>query len=126
MGIIGYGYWGPNLNRNFHELPDSDVVVVADLKDEQLKRVKIKYPQSSQNISCSSAIINCFFPWYCQPSLLKELIKLKAQVYKLKVSVNWNPKLLTTELPPPLKYKNISPEEFIISFRSELNLLSNR
>lgn len=47
IGIIGYGYWGPNLNRNFHELPNSEVVVVSDLKDEQLKRVKIKYPQST-------------------------------------------------------------------------------
>lgn len=28
IGVIGYGYWGPNLVRNFAELPDAKVVTV--------------------------------------------------------------------------------------------------
>ena len=44
MGIIGYGYWGPNLARNFYELPSSQLVAIADLKDDQLKRAKSRYP----------------------------------------------------------------------------------
>jgi predicted dehydrogenase len=44
MGIIGYGYWGPNLSRNFHELPNSEVFAISDLKEDQLKRAKSKYP----------------------------------------------------------------------------------
>ncbi|MBI1794935.1 MAG: Gfo/Idh/MocA family oxidoreductase [Chloroflexi bacterium] len=45
VGIIGYGYWGPNLARNFYELPTSDLVAVADRKEDQLKRAQSKYPQ---------------------------------------------------------------------------------
>ena len=45
VGIIGYGYWGPNLARNFYELPSSDLIAVADLKDERLKQCQTKYPQ---------------------------------------------------------------------------------
>ncbi len=30
IGLIGYGYWGPNLARNFHALPDAHLVAVAD------------------------------------------------------------------------------------------------
>jgi predicted dehydrogenase len=44
VGIIGYGYWGPNLARNFHELPSSQLVAIADLRDDQLKRAKPRYP----------------------------------------------------------------------------------
>jgi predicted dehydrogenase len=46
VGIIGYGYWGPNIARNFAELPGSQVAAIADLKDEQLKRAKSKHPQA--------------------------------------------------------------------------------
>lgn len=45
IGVIGYGYWGPNLTRNFYELPSSDVIVIADKKKEQLERAEVKYPR---------------------------------------------------------------------------------
>ena len=32
IGMIGCGYWGPNLTRNFIELPNSEVVIAADLR----------------------------------------------------------------------------------------------
>ena len=44
VGVIGYGYWGPNLARNFNELSGSDLVAIADRKDEQLERARAKYP----------------------------------------------------------------------------------
>ena len=31
IGVIGYGYWGPNLVRNFAELSAARVAAVADL-----------------------------------------------------------------------------------------------
>ena len=31
VGVIGCGYWGPNLTRNFNGLSDCDVIRVADL-----------------------------------------------------------------------------------------------
>ena len=44
VGIIGYGYWGPNLVRNFYETPDCSVVAVSDLRENQLARVRARYP----------------------------------------------------------------------------------
>jgi len=44
VGIIGFGYWGPNLARNFFELTASELVVIADLKQDRLKRVTTNYP----------------------------------------------------------------------------------
>lgn len=43
-GIIGYGYWGPNILRNFQENPDINVDKVCDLSEKRLKTVKEKYP----------------------------------------------------------------------------------
>lgn len=45
VGIVGYGYWGPNLVRNFADLPNSEVVIVADLKKDRLAKMKFSYPQ---------------------------------------------------------------------------------
>lgn len=44
MGVIGYGYWGPNLVRNFGELPGSQVLAVSDLSSERLAKVQALYP----------------------------------------------------------------------------------
>ena len=44
IGVIGYGYWGPNLVRNFSETPGSKVAAVSDLRTEQLAHVQARYP----------------------------------------------------------------------------------
>jgi len=44
VGIIGYGYWGPNLVRNFAELPESKVVEVSDLRSAVLDKAQLRYP----------------------------------------------------------------------------------
>ena len=44
LGVIGYGYWGPNLVRNFAELPAACVRAVADLNIQTLEAVKRRYP----------------------------------------------------------------------------------
>ena len=36
IGVIGCGYWGPKLARNFHELPDAQLAMVSDLRDDRL------------------------------------------------------------------------------------------
>lgn len=45
VGVIGYGYWGPNLARNFAELSSSELVAIADLSDDQIKRAQSKFPE---------------------------------------------------------------------------------
>jgi len=44
LGVIGYGYWGPNLVRNFAELPNAKVGFVSDLRPDRLARVTARYP----------------------------------------------------------------------------------
>jgi len=45
IAVIGCGYWGPNLLRNFIGLPEVGMVAAADLKWKQLDRIKGLYPQ---------------------------------------------------------------------------------
>src|ERR1700716_177352 len=44
VGVIGYGYWGPNLVRNFNEAPGSYVNVVADRNQQRRDAVQRRYP----------------------------------------------------------------------------------
>jgi predicted dehydrogenase len=44
VAIVGVGYWGPNLLRNFFQLDNVDVPVVCDLKEENLEKIKKSYP----------------------------------------------------------------------------------
>ena len=44
VGIIGYGYWGPNLVRNFAETADAKVTAVADMDSKKLELVERRYP----------------------------------------------------------------------------------
>ena len=44
IGVIGYGYWGPNLVRNFTDTPGAKVVAVSDLRLERLAKLQCRYP----------------------------------------------------------------------------------
>ena len=44
IGVIGYGYWGPNLVRNFADIPTVDLRWVCDLQTERLARLRSRYP----------------------------------------------------------------------------------
>ncbi len=45
IGVIGAGYWGPNLIRNIVENPDADLVGIADLDETRLRHLGRRYPQ---------------------------------------------------------------------------------
>jgi len=44
VGVIGCGYWGPNLIRNFNSLNDCTVRVVCDLDPSRLEHMENLYP----------------------------------------------------------------------------------
>lgn len=46
VGVIGYGYWGPNLARNFYDLPSVELVAIADIKEDRLQRAHSLYPDA--------------------------------------------------------------------------------
>jgi predicted dehydrogenase len=43
VGVIGYGYWGPNLVRNFAETEGAEVAAVSDMSVERLLLVKARH-----------------------------------------------------------------------------------
>jgi predicted dehydrogenase len=47
IGIVGYGYWGPNLVRNFAETTGMNLTAVADLDTRKLELVARRYPAVS-------------------------------------------------------------------------------
>jgi predicted dehydrogenase len=44
VGVIGYGYWGPNLVRNFIEAGETCVAGVSDLDPSRLALLRTRYP----------------------------------------------------------------------------------
>lgn len=44
VAVIGYGYWGPNLVRNFWECEDTALVTVCDRDEARLAQVRARYP----------------------------------------------------------------------------------
>jgi len=44
IGVIGYGYWGPNLVRNFAECSGAAVRSVCDARPARLAQVALRYP----------------------------------------------------------------------------------
>ena len=44
FGVIGYGYWGPNVVRNLDSLEDVKVLAVADKSPTARRRVHKAYP----------------------------------------------------------------------------------
>jgi predicted dehydrogenase len=44
IGVIGYGYWGPNLVRNFADCRGAAVRMVCDRAPERLQQVERRYP----------------------------------------------------------------------------------
>jgi predicted dehydrogenase len=44
MAVVGCGYWGPNLIRNFNQLANCNVLTCCDLADDKLSRIKSLHP----------------------------------------------------------------------------------
>lgn len=48
IGVIGVGYWGPNLVRNFSEIEESEVVWVCDMREPRLTYITQNWPHVRQ------------------------------------------------------------------------------
>ena len=44
VGVVGCGYWGPNLIRNFRSLPDCKLKAVCDANEQRLAHMSSLYP----------------------------------------------------------------------------------
>ena len=45
FGVIGYGYWGPNVVRNLNQLEEAEVLAVCDKSPQSRRRAQKAYPQ---------------------------------------------------------------------------------
>ncbi|MFN0171062.1 MAG: Gfo/Idh/MocA family protein [Bryobacteraceae bacterium] len=56
FGVIGYGYWGPNIVRNLNSLASAEVVAICDKKNESLQRARQAYPGVHLTTDCSELL----------------------------------------------------------------------
>jgi predicted dehydrogenase len=45
VGVVGCGYWGPNLIRNLRSLPDCKLRLMCDISQERLSHLRTVYPE---------------------------------------------------------------------------------
>jgi len=45
VGVVGCGYWGPNLIRNFRSLSDCTLKTMCDVSEDRLRHLKTLYPE---------------------------------------------------------------------------------
>jgi predicted dehydrogenase len=56
FGVIGYGYWGPNIVRNLHGVGGCEVVSVCDRNPAALERAQRLYPALNLTNDCSEVL----------------------------------------------------------------------
>jgi predicted dehydrogenase len=56
VAVIGYGYWGPNLVRNFWDLPGCQVWGVSDTRESQLAQAHARYPAITTSLDSHALI----------------------------------------------------------------------
>ena len=56
FGVIGYGYWGPNVVRNLAGLEDSEVLAIAEMSPAARKRAQKAYPGVKVTADASDVI----------------------------------------------------------------------
>jgi predicted dehydrogenase len=57
VGVIGCGYWGPNLIRNFAAMDEVEVTGVADARPERLDFISRRYPGIGQLVTDAAELI---------------------------------------------------------------------
>jgi predicted dehydrogenase len=56
VGVIGLGYWGPNLVRNFLAHKDVKKVVACDIRENRLQLIREKFPAAELTTDCQAVI----------------------------------------------------------------------
>ena len=51
VGVVGLGYWGPNLARNFDRIPGTEVTWLCDSSEEALGRWGAAFPSARTTTS---------------------------------------------------------------------------
>ena len=87
VGVIGLGYWGPNLVRNFSALPDVEKVLACDQRTERLQFIKNKFPaveltnNADDVINGNSDIVVIATPVYTHYNLAKRCLEAGKHIW---------------------------------------------
>ena len=58
VAVIGCGYWGPNLIRNFNQISSCNMLACCDLSEENLTRIRNLYPGIIATTNCQEVLQN--------------------------------------------------------------------
>jgi predicted dehydrogenase len=58
VGVVGCGYWGPNLVRNFRSLPDCRLKLICDISEERIRHLRALYPEVEGSTNLQSFLDN--------------------------------------------------------------------
>jgi len=58
FGVVGYGYWGPNIVRNLEQLEETEVVAVCDKSPASRRRVQKSHPNVYVTDDCGELLSN--------------------------------------------------------------------
>ncbi len=56
IALVGCGYWGPNLARNFSQVDQGDLVLCADVDEQALARLQRQFPQVEMTTDVAAAL----------------------------------------------------------------------
>ena len=56
VGVIGYGYWGPNIVRNFSSIEGAEVRSICDRNEQSLNRARKMYPNIPATQNCEEVL----------------------------------------------------------------------
>ncbi len=70
---VGFGYWGPNLARNIHQIPDAELAFVVDRDESILASVRELYP--------TTQTVNSIEPILADPSVDAVIIATPARTH---------------------------------------------
>jgi predicted dehydrogenase len=56
VAVVGLGYWGPNLARNFDALPEAELRWIVDTSDEQRGAIRPRFPRARLSASLEEAL----------------------------------------------------------------------
>ncbi len=56
IAVVGLGHWGPNLARNFHLLPETNLHTLCDASPQRLEQVAARYPAARRTTDYESVL----------------------------------------------------------------------
>src|ERR1051326_8397846 len=58
IGVVGCGYWGPNLIRNFRSAHGCNLRVMCDVNESRLAHLALLYPEVARETSFERLVAN--------------------------------------------------------------------